>query len=109
MTSKMTPLLEHNAQFASTFTPVPLGLPAAQVIVITCLDHRVDPAITLGLRLGDAAVLRNAGGRVTQPVIEELAYLAFLGQSMSNGLLASEGRFEVAIIHHTQCGTSRLT
>ena len=107
MTSKMTPLLEHNAQFARTFTPVPLGLPAAQVILVTCVDHRVDPAITLGLRLGDAAVLRNAGGRVTQPVIEELAFLAFLGQSMSNEQL--EGRFEVAIIHHTQCGTSRLT
>ena len=80
MTSRMTPLLEHNEQFARTFTPVPLGLPAAQVILITCLDHRVDPALTLGLRLGDAPVLRNAGGRVTQPVIEEIAYLAFLGR-----------------------------
>ena len=108
MTSKMTPLLEHNAQFASTFTPVPLGLPAAQVIVITCADHRVDPAITLGLRLGDAAVLRNAGGRVTQPVIEEIAFLAFLGQSMSNGQLPGDGRFEVAVIHHTNCGTGLL-
>jgi len=80
MTSRMTPLLERNEQLARTFTPVPLGLPAAQVIVITCLDHRVDPAITLGLRLGDAPVLRNAGGRVTQPVIEEIAYLAFLAE-----------------------------
>jgi carbonic anhydrase len=108
MPSKMTPLLEHNAQFARTFTPVPLGLPAAQVIVVTCLDHRVDPAIILGLRLGDAAVLRNAGGRVTQPVIEEIAYLAFLGQRMSGGQLTGDGRFEVAIIHHTNCGTSLL-
>ena len=108
MTSKMTPLLEHNAQFARTFSPVPLGLPTAQVIVITCLDHRVDPAITLGLRLGDAAVLRNAGGRVTPHVIEEIAYLAFLGQSMSNGQLPGDGRFEVAVIHHTNCGTGLL-
>ena len=108
MTSNMTPLLEHNEQFARTYTPVPLGLPAAQVIVVTCLDHRVDPAITLGLRLGDAAVLRNAGGRVTQPVIEEIAYLAFLGQRLSGGQLADDGRFEVAIIHHTQCGTGFL-
>jgi len=108
MTSKMTPLLEHNAQFARTFTPVPLGLPAAQVIVITCADHRVDPAITLGLRLGDAPVLRNAGGRVTQPIIEEIAYLAFLGQRISNGQLPGDGRFEVAVIHHTNCGTSLL-
>src|SRR5260370_768035 len=64
MTSKMTPLLEHNAQFARTFTPLPLGLPAAHVIVITCLDHRVDPAITLGLRLGDAAVLDRKSTRL---------------------------------------------
>jgi carbonic anhydrase len=108
MTSRMTPLLEHNEQFARTYTPVPLGLPAAQVIVITCLDHRIDPAITLGLKLGDAPVLRNAGGRVTQPVIEEIAYLAFLGQRLSGGQLTGDSRFEVAVIHHTQCGTGFL-
>jgi carbonic anhydrase len=104
----MTPLLEYNEQFARTFTPVPLGLPAAKVIVVTCLDHRVDPAITLGLRPGDAAVLRNAGGRVTQPIIEEIAYLAFLGRRISNGQLPGDGRVEVAVIHHTNCGTSLL-
>ena len=85
MTSRMTPLLEYNEQFAQTFTPVPLGVPAAQVIVITCLDHRVDPAIVLGLQLGDAPVLRNAGGRVTQAVIEEIAYLAYLGRRLAGG------------------------
>ena len=108
MTSTMTPLLQRNEQFARTYTPVPLGLPAAQVIVVTCVDHRVDPAITLGLKLGDAPVLRNAGGRVTQPVIEEIAYLAFLGQMLSGGQLADDSRFEVAVIHHTQCGTGFL-
>jgi carbonic anhydrase len=108
MDSRMTPLLEHNEQFARTYTPTPLGLPAAQVIIVTCLDHRVDPAITLGLKLGDAAVLRNAGGRVTQPVIEEVAYLAFLGQRISGGQLTDDKRVEVAVIHHTQCGTGFL-
>jgi carbonic anhydrase len=108
MTSRMTPLLEHNEQFARTFTPVPLGLPAAQVILITCLDHRVDPAITLGLKLGDAPVLRNAGGRVTQPVIEEIAYLAFLGRRLSGEQFTDDMRVEVAVIHHTQCGTGFL-
>jgi carbonic anhydrase len=102
----MTPLLEHNQQFARTFTPVPLALPAAQVIVVTCLDHRVAPEITLGLKLGDAPVLRNAGGRVTQPVIEEIAYLAFLGTRMSGG--QPPAGFEAAVIHHTQCGTGFL-
>ena len=108
MTSRMTPLLEHNEQFARTFTPVPLGLPAAQVIVITCLDHRVDPAITLGLQLGDAPVLRNAGGRVTEPVVEEIAYLAFLGRRLAGGPVDGEQSVEVAVIHHTQCGTGLL-
>ena len=108
MTSRMTPLLERNEQFARTFTPVPLGLPAAQVILITCLDHRVDPTITLGLKLGDAPVLRNAGGRVTQSVIEEIAYLAFLAQRLSGGQLPADFRVEVAVIHHTQCGTGLL-
>src|SRR5262245_36951088 len=108
MTSTMTSLLEHNEQFARTYTPAPLALPAARVIVVTCLDHRVDPAITLGLELGDAPVLRNAGGRVTQPVIEEIAYLAFLGQRLTGGQL-TDGGFEVAIIHHTQCGTGFLS
>ena len=108
MTSRMTPLLEHNEQFARTYAATPLGLPAAQVIVVTCLDHRVDPAITLGLKLGDAPVLRNAGGRVTQPVIEEIAYLAFLGRRLSGGQLTGDRRVEVAVIHHTQCGTGFL-
>ena len=108
MTTSMTPLLERNEQFARTYTPVPLGLPAAQVIVVTCVDHRVDPAITLGLKLGDAPVLRNAGGRVTQSVIEEVAYLAFLGRRLFGGELTDDRRFEVAVIHHTQCGTGFL-
>jgi carbonic anhydrase len=108
MTSRMTPLLEHNEQFASTFTATPLGLPAARVIIVTCLDHRVDPAITLGIKLGDAPVLRNAGGRITQPVIEEIAYLAFLGQRLFGGQLTGDRSLEVAVIHHTQCGTGFL-
>ena len=108
MTSRMTPLLAYNEQFARAFTPVPLGLPAAQVIVVTCLDHRVDPAITLGLKLGDAPVLRNAGGRVTEPVLEEIAYLAFLGRRLAGGPVDGDQSVEVAVIHHTQCGTGFL-
>jgi carbonic anhydrase len=106
--TRMTPLLERNEQFARTYTPVALGLPAAQVLVVSCLDHRVDPAIVLGLRLGDAPVIRNAGGRVTQAVIDEIAYLAFLAQKLFDGQLADGRLFEVAVVHHTQCGTGFL-
>jgi carbonic anhydrase len=98
----MTALLDRNAQFARTHTPTSLGPPAVPVVILTCVDHRVDPAAILGLRLGDAPVIRNAGGRVTPAVIDDIAYLAFLAEQMTGGL------FEVAIVHHTQCGTGPL-
>ena len=106
--TKMTPLIERNEQFARTYTPVPLGPPATQVLIVTCLDHRVDPAIILGLRLGDAVVVRNAGGRVTEAVIDDIAYLAFLAGQLFGGQVAADGLFEVAVVHHTQCGTGFL-
>jgi carbonic anhydrase len=107
--TRMTPLLERNEQFARTYTAPALGLPTAQMVIVSCLDHRVDPAIILGLQLGDAPVIRNAGGRVTQAVIEDIAFLAFLaGQVFGAGQGAGGSLFEVAVIHHTQCGTGFL-
>ena len=105
--TKMTPLLERNEQFARTYTPAPLGVPAQPVLILTCLDHRVDPAIVLGLQLADAPVIRNAGGRVTQAVIDDIAYLAFLAEQLFGDQVADD-LFEVAVVHHTQCGTSFL-
>jgi carbonic anhydrase len=102
----MTPLLERNVRFARTHIPSALGLPTAGLVVVTCLDHRVDPAAVLGLRLGEAPVLRNAGGRVTQAVIDDVGYLGFLAQRMAGG--ENGASFEVAVIHHTQCGTGPL-
>jgi carbonic anhydrase len=104
----MTPLFERNEQFAGTYTPIALGLPTAQVLVVSCLDHRVDPAIVLGLQLGDAPVIRNAGGRVTQAVVDDIAYLAFLAERLFGGQVPADTLFEVAIVHHTQCGTGFL-
>src|SRR5262245_40121337 len=106
--TRMTPLLEHNEQFAAAYTPGPLAEPTAQMVIVTCLDHRVDPAITLGLQLGDAPVIRNAGGRVTQAVIDDLAYLAYLAGQLFGGQDADDRLFEVALVHHTQCGTGLL-
>jgi len=106
--TRMTPLLERNEKFAAAYTPAPLAPPTAQLVVVTCLDHRVDPAIILGVGLGEAPVLRNAGGRVTQAVIDDLAYLAFLAGQLFAGQTADGTLFEVAIVHHTQCGTSFL-
>jgi len=106
--TRMTPLLGRNEQFARAYTPVALGLPTAQVIVVTCLDHRVDPAIVLGLQLGDAPVIRNAGGRVTPAVINDIAYLAFLAEQLFGRQDPADTLFEVAVVHHTQCGTGFL-
>src|SRR6202022_3700532 len=94
-----------NEQFARTYTPAALGLPARQVLIVTCLDHRVDPAIVLGLQLGDAPVIPNPGGRVTQAVIDDIAYLSFLAEQLFGGQGALDTLFEVAVVHHTQCGT----
>jgi carbonic anhydrase len=106
--TRMTTLLDRNEQFARTYTPIALAPPATQVIVVTCLDHRVDPALFLGLELGDAPVIRNAGGRVTPAVIDDLAYLAFLAEQLFGGQLNDDGLFEVAVVHHTECGTGFL-
>ncbi|HYB47353.1 MAG TPA: carbonic anhydrase [Streptosporangiaceae bacterium] len=106
--TRMTPLLARNEQFARTYTPTALGIPAEQLLLVTCLDHRVDPAIVLGLQLGDAPVIRNAGGRITQAVIDDIAFLAFLAEQLFGGQDAADTLFEVAVIHHTQCGTGFL-
>ena len=78
--------------------------PNLALFVITCLDPRVDPAHFLGLELSDAMVVRNVGGRVTPEVINDVAYI---GQLTEN-VLPDGPLFEVAVIHHTQCGTAAL-
>ena len=78
--------------------------PNLRLFVITCLDPRVDPAHFLGLGLSDAIVLRNVGGRVTTEVINDVA---FIGQIAENSL-PDGPLFEVAVIHHTQCGAGAL-
>ena len=74
--------------------------PKLRLFVVTCLDPRVDPAHFLGLELSDAMVVRNVGGRVTPDVINDVAYI---GQITEN-VLPDGPLFEVAVIHHTQCG-----
>jgi len=78
--------------------------PNLQLVVITCLDPRTDPAHFLGIEMSDAFVVRNVGGRVTPEVINDIA---FIGQIAEN-VLPDGPLFEVAVIHHTQCGTGAL-
>jgi carbonic anhydrase len=79
-------------------------LPTLGLFVITCVDPRVDPAHFLGLELSDAIVVRNVGGRVSPEVINDVAFLAQMAENFTpDGPL-----FEVAVIHHTQCGAGAL-
>jgi carbonic anhydrase len=97
--------LERNRAFAAAAGHEgAVVFPNLQLFVITCLDPRTDPAHFLGLGLSDAMVVRNVGGRVTPEVINDVAYIGQLAETvMPDGPL-----FEVAVIHHTQCGTGAL-
>jgi carbonic anhydrase len=97
--------LERNRAFAARGSyQGAVVFPKLRLFLITCLDPRVDPAHFLDLRLSDAMVVRNVGGRVTPEVINDVAFIAQLAESA----LPSGPLFEVAVIHHTQCGTGAL-
>jgi carbonic anhydrase len=87
-------LLHNNAAYAASFDKSELPLPPAKkVAIIACMDARLDPYAALGLHEGDAHVIRNAGGVVTDDEIRSLA--------ISQRLLGTE---EIVLIHHTDCG-----
>lgn len=87
-------MLSANARYAAAFSkgdkPLP---PAKKVAVVACMDARIETGRLLGLEEGDAHVIRNAGGVVTDDVIRSLA--------ISQRLLGTE---EIVLIHHTDCG-----
>jgi len=97
-------LLARNGKLSDGLGRRALGIsPELRTLVLTCGDHRVDPAHVLGVDLGEAVVLRNVGGRVTPGFIQSLAVLATVGAV--EGLATA---FELVVMHHTDCGTSRL-
>ena len=103
--ASIDPLLARNKDFAAGGAHEGLSIVARhRVYLITCLDPRTDPSAFLELELGDAMVTRNAGGRVSPDVLKDLAYICYL----SNTLVPGGPRFEVAVVHHTQCGTHFL-
>ena len=103
--TKIESAFERNRAFASVGGHEgAVVFPNLRLFVITCLDPRVDPAHFLGLGLGDAMVVRNVGGRVTPEVINDVAFIGQIAESaLPDGPL-----FEVAVIHHTQCGAAAL-
>lgn len=97
--------LERNRDFAAAGGHVgAVILPKLRAFVITCLDPRTDPAHFLGLALSDAMVVRNVGGRVTPEVINDIAFIS----QMVEAAIPEGPLFDVAVIHHTQCGAGAL-
>ena len=91
-------LIANNRAYAEAFAKGGLAkAPARKVAVVTCMDARIDPARVLGLEEGDAHVLRNAGGVVSDGEIRDLA--------ISQHVLGTE---EVVVIQHTDCGMQAL-
>jgi carbonic anhydrase len=91
-------LLANNADYASSFSgPLPLP-PAKGVAVVACMDARLDVYRILGLNEGEAHVIRNAGGVVTDDEIRSLAITQLL-----------LGTREIILIHHTDCGMLTFT
>ena len=104
-----------NAAFAATGGFEGLAMmPRQQMLVIGCADPRVDPEKVLGLALGDAAVVRNVGGRVTGPTLATLAGLGMVGRLLATAPTAPTGDpmsrpgLDVVVLHHTDCGILRL-
>jgi carbonic anhydrase len=92
-------LLGNNDAYAREFGAGGLSSPPAmRVAIVACMDARLDPARALGLEEGDAHVIRNAGGSVTDDVIRSLA--------ISQHLLGTE---EIMLLHHTDCGMQKFT
>ena len=107
--SNIAPLLDRNRAFAADpgarqdMPPLPF-IPNLNLYIVTRIDCRADPAQVLGVKLGEALVQRNIGGRITPAIITDIAYAGYLVDTK-----APQGPyFEVAIIHHTDCGSTLL-
>ena len=91
--------IQANRKYAQSFShgdlPTP---PGKRVAILTCMDARMYPEQILGLTIGDAHILRNAGGRASEDAIRSLV--------ISQRLL---GTMEVVVIHHTDCGLMKFT
>jgi carbonic anhydrase len=92
-------LLQNARAYAERFDESDLGMaPSKRVAVLACMDARLIPTRVLGLSEGEAHVIRNAGGVVTEDAIRSL--------SLSQHLLGTE---EIVLIHHTDCGMLKVT
>jgi carbonic anhydrase len=97
--SELQGMLTANQAFQQSFhdgdKPMP---PARKVAIVTCMDARIHPEKALGLEIGDAHMIRNAGGRASDDALRSLVISSHL-----------QGTTEFAVIHHTDCGMLTFT
>ncbi|MGC2404056.1 MAG: carbonic anhydrase [Acidobacteriaceae bacterium] len=109
--SHLDAMLERNKEFAAgqsgPMPSLPDAMPHVKAIVIGCADMRVDPVYVLGIKQGEAVVLRNIGGRVTPGLVEELALLGRIGE-VARKAPGGGGEFHLIVLQHTDCGITRL-
>ncbi len=96
--SLIADLLTANRAYAAAPTSIADPRPSRHLAVVTCMDARIDVFAVLGLRLGEAHVIRNAGGRVTEDVLRSLA--------LSTGVLGVD---TAVVMQHTKCGLAGVT
>jgi carbonic anhydrase len=107
-------LLQRNKEFAAqqsaagTLMPsLPRAMPKVKAIIIGCADMRVDPAHVLGIKPGEAVVLRNIGGRITPGLLEQLRLLWRIGD-VAGEVPGGGAEFHFIVLQHTDCGITRL-
>ncbi|MBX3284561.1 MAG: carbonic anhydrase [Actinobacteria bacterium] len=91
-------LLDANEGYAAARAELTSARPSRRLAVVTCMDARIDVFAALGLHLGEAHVIRNAGGRVTDDVLRSLALSSH-----------SLGVDTVVVMQHTRCGLKGVT
>jgi carbonic anhydrase len=106
MSDSVQKLIQGNAGFSThRFASGLKIIPSLKIFVIGCVDPRVDPSHILGLDLGEAAMIRNIGGRVTPSVLDELVLLRKLTQAASGDF---DQGWTFVVLQHTDCGILRM-
>ncbi|GHO60491.1 carbonic anhydrase [Ktedonobacter robiniae] len=99
-------LIERNQDFATHHFPRGLSLmPTLRIMIIGCVDPRVDPAHLLGLQPGEAVVIRNVGGRITPATLQTMGMLSRIAQGEGG---PPAGAFHLIVLQHTHCGIAHL-
>jgi carbonic anhydrase len=112
--SNLDQMLQRNKEFAAkqsaagTLMPsLSQALPNVKAMIVGCADMRADPAHVLGIKPGEAVVLRNIGGRITPGLLEQLGLLGRIGE-LAGEIPGGGGEFHLILLQHTNCGAARL-